>query len=556
MTTESIKTYSDIFRGNNAVYGSHRYEDQSDTASNETPDSNQNNQKKKKGDSWTNHEALQLTHYEEHLNGGIGLGIVPIMKYDRCRFSAIDVDVYNNRGLLFSIVDAIYNWRLPVLPFYSKSEGLHLYSFYADEGEKETSYGIQASAAIDYSRQLAMALLGKIPEVFPKQAKLTAKSFGNWINLPYFGAANNPTPTQSLIGERHERVPVDQALLHVVQNIQTKESLENILNDLPFSDGPPCLQKIYLQGSPEGTRNIALFNAALYYKEKSPQTIDTDLRNINNATTKPLEEKEVEQTVKNVTDREYHYQCNEEPLCSNCNKEICATREFGVGKTQGSFMGVELGKLTINKGRASSSYELPVTARNGLKHTVTFANIEELRKQDTLLNQVAENCRSLPAKVKEAKWGKIVDSLLNDEPIINDVLIADDLTDSAFYIRKIAERIMVQVTDEQTMENVNMGYSLYQPRIGMVLFREQAVWETIDFVARSRNDRITHSKFKMLLDNMPSTKKKSPDRITDPSTPSGKRGVRFRSISEAVLEEISGKPLVLKQPNITWTMMK
>ena len=44
-------------------------------------------------------------------------------------FAAIDVDIYDNQELLEKVVKQIYSENIPLVPCYSKSNGLHLYLF-------------------------------------------------------------------------------------------------------------------------------------------------------------------------------------------------------------------------------------------------------------------------------------------------------------------------------------------------------------------------------------------------------------------------------------------
>ena len=70
-----------------------------------------------------------------HLDGSLNKGVVlpPIRKADNCCiWGAIDVDgeVYNNDQIKIDLLKKVKELKLPLVPCYSKSKGLHLYIFF------------------------------------------------------------------------------------------------------------------------------------------------------------------------------------------------------------------------------------------------------------------------------------------------------------------------------------------------------------------------------------------------------------------------------------------
>ena len=102
-----------------------------------------------------------------------------------CSWGALDVDTYNDPDLLKKIVKQIYDEKLPLIPVFSKSKGLHLYIF-----SKAKVSVIQMRGALANLRDGLG--LHKKTEVFPKQKKReyeknypTLEKVGNGIGLPY-----------------------------------------------------------------------------------------------------------------------------------------------------------------------------------------------------------------------------------------------------------------------------------------------------------------------------------------------------------------------------------
>ena len=98
-------------------------------------------------------------------------------------FGSIDVDVYNKRSLLIRIVTQIYKEKLPLVPCYSKSGGLHLYIY----SKELISAKVIRSVLSYYNKYLNI----NAKEIFPKQSELKwiekKKKYevGNGILLPY-----------------------------------------------------------------------------------------------------------------------------------------------------------------------------------------------------------------------------------------------------------------------------------------------------------------------------------------------------------------------------------
>ena len=76
-------------------------------------------------------EAITPFHYQQHLNGTISIGIQPCTKDGKASFGCIDVDAKNykdfNIPLLLSYIE---KYKLPLVPWRSKSGGIHIYFFF------------------------------------------------------------------------------------------------------------------------------------------------------------------------------------------------------------------------------------------------------------------------------------------------------------------------------------------------------------------------------------------------------------------------------------------
>ena len=551
------KKFRRLFYGNKSSIGRHIYSDTgaSDTATSEQDKNEQDKNgkgEKREGKSYVEKTPLTDTHYLQHLRGKrIGLGVSPILKGNRCRFSAIDIDIYGSSGrtLIRRVVASIYKWQLPIWPFYSKSGGLHLYMFFADEdSSKEELYGIQASSAIGFCNIFAKLLLNRDIkyEVFPKQAQVVDGSIGNWINLPYYGAlAEQNNPVQTLINSTLEKVDILSAIDTLSEsNPYSQEGLEEYMNSLPFFDGPPCLQQITTQlGPSEGEgRNIFLFNSSIYFKEKDPKVFDSQLRDLNSNMQEPLEDREVSQILASVIKREYHYECNKEPLHSFCDRESCATKKFGVGKNNGSFMGVATGPLIIQRGKGKSySWEVSREDKSAYLH---FDSPKELMDQTVFIGQVLQELDFKASRVKAEKWDRILNNALKT-PKFQDVNFHDDNSYEARIIKTIVQRITQNYypdTDEERVPYIEKGFVIRRIAKEDLLFKADHIWNYLTVVKR---EKISNALFQKIL-------KELPCRQLVTRLPGMDKSVRVRSLSVDDAEKLLGRSIDV-QENVSWS---
>ena len=103
----------------------------------------------------------------------------------KCGWGAIDIDTYNDTDYLKKLVKQIYDEKLPLIPVFSKSKGLHVYIFSKVKVSVPTMRG-----ALAHLRDVLG--LPKTIEIFPKQKKReyeknypTLEKAGNGIGLPY-----------------------------------------------------------------------------------------------------------------------------------------------------------------------------------------------------------------------------------------------------------------------------------------------------------------------------------------------------------------------------------
>ena len=258
--------------------------------------------------------------FRRHLTGDLGLGIVPVNEQGLCYFGAIDVDIDTiDHKELYGRVAAR---ALPLNVCRSKSGGAHLYIFFREAQ--------QASFVQNLLRKYA-SLLGfpNKTEIFPKQSKSTPANIGNWINLPYFNAANTVRYAVKDSGS----LDFEEFMSSVVYYTGKEKVDESFNGNLIQIDlMPPCLKTINEEGLGAGQRNAGLFSYGVFYRKSSPNGWQDKLRHYNqNYVSPPLGSRELEALIKSLASRTYQYKCDEEPCVSRCDRKTCLTLQYGVG---------------------------------------------------------------------------------------------------------------------------------------------------------------------------------------------------------------------------------
>lgn len=123
--------------------------------------------------------------------------------------------------------------------------------------------------------------------------------------------------------------------------MSTSNIPDTVSIDNHFVDGPPCLQALAKSGVPDGSRNEALYNFAVFAKKLHPgnDNLDDDARSVfldevNGKVLKPpLGHREVAKTLKSVDKKDYGYKCHQQPLSTVCNRAACLKRKFGIGES-------------------------------------------------------------------------------------------------------------------------------------------------------------------------------------------------------------------------------
>ena len=310
------KKFKIIFEGLKIAYGQYQKGERNENGT------------KQKGKAFIVRKNVSDDLWEKHLQGeGPALGIIPIREDSTCRWGCIDIDSYNLDHS--SLIQSIRNLNLPLIICRSKSGGAHVFLF--------TKEFISAALMQSTLKKISKVLGYEGSEIFPKQTEILVErgDTGNFLNLPYYNEtkglryAINDNGTSCTLEEFYKLYDVYACTEEQVKQIK----IEDKKIEEAFPSGPPCLNKLASTGFGEGSRNNALFNIAVYYKQAHPDSWEDKIVEANLKYMEPkLSNSEVQQLIKSVNRKGYDkYRCKDAPINAVCQSGLCRTKRFGVG---------------------------------------------------------------------------------------------------------------------------------------------------------------------------------------------------------------------------------
>ena len=428
----------------------------------------------------TNHEGkVDKELLLNHLEGRFGVGVCPVNAEGKCFFGVLDIDYYKSK--IKRMLHFIREYQLPLLPFRSKSGGLHVYLIMSKPVSAKTMREILGQISYYFSLD---TIYGKSKvEIFPKQDK--AEGFGSSVTLPYFNAEKPYTYLLDLDGNPME---FREALTYIQEHFTSVEAVKDALSKLPYNDAPPCIQRILLSeevGGEDTGRNNFLFSYAVYAKKKYGNGFEDYVREVNAQFEVPLEESSVEQTCESVKNNEYLYKCKDIPCNSFCNKTDCRKREFGLGKDKGHFMDVDFGQLYRYK-TAEPYYIWKLRLQGQEKWVdVIFKDEGYLLDQRNFAKMCVRYLNKAPYHVSDNDWCNTLNSVL---PNIIDVEVKQetDTSGQAMLQNAFIDYLSNKQSRRDSPYQINVGLCVRSTQNGVTKY----YFTHIGFANYLRNQKI------------------------------------------------------------------
>ena len=376
------------------------------------------------------------THWEDHLNGKSGLGIIPIDEENMVRWGAIDVDLYSLD--LKKLVLKIEEFGLPLIVCRSKSGGAHIYCF--------TRERVSAGDMQDKLREISAGLGYGGVEIFPKQREVLVDrgDLGSWLNMPYFEGEDS---LRYAFDTKGEALSIQGFIDQVEKrSLSLEELLElevPLLDDM--KDGPPCLQVLLKQGFPEGTRNNGLFNVGVYLKKALPESWETEIEEYNRKyVNPPLPAQEVLTLISTLRKKEYNYKCSDEPIKSYCNVSKCRSCKYGVGNGNTAPTFSSLAKLDSN----------PPLWFLSIDDKRLELSTEQLQNQIKFQRVCMEVLNIMPQRMNDRSWQTLIQNLMDNGMEI--IEVSDDISVEGQFM-DLLESFCTDMAQANTRDEILLG---------------------------------------------------------------------------------------------------
>ena len=354
-----------------------------------------------KGKSFVKREFITDELWRKHLQGTESLGVIPINDNNECRWGCIDIDSYAGFDHK-KLVNKIIALQLPLVLCRSKSGGAHVFLF--------TSEYVSAGLMQDKLNEIRSVLGYGGSEVFPKQRELKSKDdTGNFLNLPYFNGDDTTRYAFNSFGEAVNLKDFVELYDNKKVTLQQLKELQIKRPETPYSDGPPCIELMAQNKVGEGGRNNALFHYGVYAKSKWPDNWKSKVVVFNEtAMEKPLSDTEVDIITKQHDKKDWGYKCNDQPMCSLCDKKLCKSRKFGIGQEA---VFPNLTDLQV------VALEEPYYYMNVDGDRLYLDSAKHLTNQSLFQEECVKQLRLNPPTLKTVDWKKLTNVLLANAEI-------------------------------------------------------------------------------------------------------------------------------------------
>ena len=327
-----IDKFINIFEGLSSAYGQFRKD-------------NNRLAVKVEGKSFIEKKPVTKELWQNHLNGtGPNLGVFPLTREGTCKWGAIDIDV--NNFDYEDLLNRIRKQKLPLIMFRSKSGRAHVYMFMKDFTPAQEVQTVMKK----FAGKLGLA--DKLDRVYPMQTSLSKNDFGSWLNMPYYNQEETSTcaykdnfdgATIEEFFEMYDKYVQTDLSQHLVEEVKQniKKPKEKTLEDFLLPCTKNCL-KLNNNKIPDENRNdylLHMYTWSMRAVEKGVKKIpeyskmdaETLLKYFNQEyMARPVEEKEIQNTVLKSKDKEYKYLCKKPTIKKYCDSSACTRHVCGI----------------------------------------------------------------------------------------------------------------------------------------------------------------------------------------------------------------------------------
>tara|TARA_B100000424_G_C22922128_1_gene490628 strand:- start:17 stop:1588 length:1572 start_codon:yes stop_codon:yes gene_type:complete len=348
---KTLEEFIELFQGSNTYFGVSK------------PTGKRNSKGKAEFKHWLEPSPMTKDHWKQHLIGEAYYGSVPIRNDNTCSWGVIDVDRYNIQHK--EVIKTLRQRRYPLVPYRSKSNGLHLILHIDGVVEASSMRRKLIEIASD------LGINDTTTDIFPAQDEvdLTPENWddkrkGNFVNLPYQKAEMT---TRVAMDNDGNSVKLENLYEFVKQfRVNPKEFKKiKVFQDDETKDYPPCVINFMKNKVQKGEgRNDAMFNVAVLAKKINPDPImyeEWTREMMPKVCAEKLHPKELQAIFKGVENKDYAYKCKTSIARMHCVSSECIKRKLGIGANEAL---PEVGKLIKVNSYPEPYWILPIQGKS------------------------------------------------------------------------------------------------------------------------------------------------------------------------------------------------
>lgn len=415
-------------------------------------------------------EKVEQHHWDDHLNGVMGLGVVPVMHGDCVNWGCIDVDKYESLGALcIKIEKRIQKLQLPLVVTRTKSGGAHCWVFFS-----KPAPAYQVIEKLKEWTKLIGFMPGQKVDIFPAQESIANLDAGSWVNIPYFDNANNaqdrvgygtnckPLSLDDFVAHANVRMIHPADLDRADEGIETVEVAGEDVH-VDHAQAPPCIQCMLSRGVVD-SRNNAMRQAGVYLSRAHPDDWKDRLMEMNQEVCDPpLAYAEMGPMARNIEQQgqRARYFCDRAPMVNNCDKGVCLTRDFGIGDKTHAGLDFEITKLTKHEGD-EPFYEVWIDNKEiRMSYEVLISTAKFGIEAGKILNKLLR----VP---KKFDWVEHINTLMSTEMAIEKNFQSLSMGNKA--LATFNDWVRSFHTSSDAIERVLEGAPVYMPKVKKLAF--------------------------------------------------------------------------------------
>jgi len=237
-------------------------------------------------------------------------------------------------------------------------------------------------------------------------------------------------------------------------------------------------------------------SVATYHKAKVGDNFEFAVAEVNNSLKEPIELDRLMRTViSSQKKRNYSYLCNEEPICTICDKTECKKRKYGIG-------GSEISELSFEDFTQFTTdppyYEWKVNGK-----ILRFFREYDIVNQQEFRNLCFRHLHILPMKMKDETWTKIINTALNNV-VVKEVKLEDDVSAGAMFMEYLTE-FLTKRAPAANREQIRVGRPYYDEDKKAYIFKPNNLVQFLNVVKNFKAYTATEIRSRLAMLNATAT---------------------------------------------------